>query len=127
MAKEKFKIVKVKFSIGYSDREYNYKSPEDLDITKGDYITVVTPHDVMPKTAVVTDSNVRHGSATKWIVGKIDMTEYNARLEKEKRIEELEKALEEKVKAVQKVKLYETLSDTDDEFKELLKEFKELT
>lgn len=104
---------------------YTYAAYEDYG--EGDYVVVHTGHHGMAiakvKAIGTEDDKVEYGRE---IICKIDMTVYNERKTKAKRVAELEKAMDARVQVLQKTALFEMLAEKDEELAKMLKELKEL-
>ena len=82
------------------------------------------------------ESNVEAGNAliagcensprNKIFVGKAELGDYFAELDKKRKREEITKKLEQRFKEAEKMALYQKLAETDPEMKELLAELEEL-
>lgn len=94
-----FKTISVKFVQTDTDtfkrvREYTYKAPLDMELKEGDLALVMSPNTGISVVEVVTihstpkidlDASFEY----KWIVQKVDLTGYNARLKAEEDFKEV--------------------------------------
>lgn len=110
---------------GNTNVPYTYAAYEDYG--EGDYVVVHTGHhgiSVAKVKAIGTEEDkVEHGRE---IICKVDMTTYNERKAKAKRVAELESAMNARVQVLQKTALFEMLAEKDEELAKMLKELKEL-
>lgn len=123
------KVARVCFSKNntHDVRLYDYYVANELDVEKGDHVIVETPlegYQVVKVEDVVNSETVK---ATKWIVDKVDLTAYNARIEREKQRKEIAGVLEKKLKAQSEIERFNALAASDPEAAELLKKLKDLT
>ena len=117
--------VQVKFVNGYGYKEYNFKC-DVPDIKVGDMVVVESSNGLSVAKVTKIDPENTY-SATKWVVSKVYMEEYTARVEKEKKLAEVKKRLNAKKKELQDIAIYEMLAEKDPEFREILAEYKSLT
>lgn len=109
----------------YAGSVYHYLT--DLPLKKGDEVIVDTPSGgltVVKVAAVLADNSVT--KATKWVVQKVDRTEYDRREEERRRkivIETKLKAIEKEVEASYK---YKYLAAVSPEAAELIKELESI-
>lgn len=123
------KIAKVKFMDGNYDRTCSQTyALYDEGIAPGDVVVVKTGHHGL---AVVTVEEIlEHGSTPKCdreIICKVDLNAYNARKEKQAKLLALQSEMNKRVKELQKMAVYEMLSEKDSTMQALLEEFKQLT
>ena len=122
------KIVEVKFrgKDGYSEKSYAYLTDiEDLKI--GDWVLVVVNDE--PVAVVVTEimpSESSRAKANKWVAFKIDLAEYNQKVERQQLITEIEQELDEQVKKVQRYEVFKACAKTSPKMQELLAKLGEL-
>lgn len=124
-----FIVATINFLDGYNANTGYAYALYDKDICVGDTVVVNTGHHGMAiaKIAAINElssSLVKYGRE---VVCKIDMTAFNARKEKAKRIAALEKEMKAKAAKLQTVALYEMMAEKSPELKEMLDEYKQLT
>ena len=121
-------IVLVKFSEGYSDKLYNYMY-EGVALQSNDHVVVDSPYGgyKVAVVASVTDDPVANSKATKWIVCKVDDTEYKERAQRQARKLELEKALRKSMeKALSKMQFEQMAKYMSEEDQALFAEYQKL-
>lgn len=116
------KFVKVQFMDSYPHKHYAYKTTLDLEC--GD-IVVVEARSTFGLAKVVQVSGFE-SKATKFVVCKVDLDEFNKNKAVAKRIEEIKVKLEERKKAFEERKLWELLAASDLEAERLLDELSKL-
>lgn len=110
----------------FEDQTYIFKS--ELELKKGDYVVALTKFGyqiavVYEKNEVEATNMYSEGIAK--IVTKLDGNYYIEK-EKEQKLKEIEKILNQKSNQVSKIMKYETVAQYDPEAKELLEEYKNL-
>lgn len=104
---------------------YTYAAYEDY--AEGDYVVVHTGHHGMTLAKVkALGSNNDKVEYGREIICKVEMDSYNKRKERAKRKAELKGRMEERVKKLREITLYEMMAKEDPELADMLKEFKEL-
>ena len=105
----------------------------DHDIQPGDYVVVMTGHHGMALGMVGNVINVDclpdnepSVRCNRQVICKVDMTAYNARVEKEEKLKAIKKQLDARVEQLQNLALYEVLAEKDEGLKMLLDEYKGL-
>lgn len=119
-------IIGVKFNDYSYSKEYDFKYDKD-DLKVGDTVVVDTQHGLqLAKVTTVIKLAVgeRYDKATKWVVQKVDLTEHEARLEREKKAKEIKKQLEARRKKLEEIAVYQLLAEKDPEMAKLLEEYK---
>lgn len=118
------KVVTVNFS-KLNVKEYAYKT--DLDLEVGDLVVVPVDNVNSPLGfTVATVSQVegitpyRAKKATKYIVSKVDLEEYDKLVEQEKIVQEIKNQLHKRKEEAQEMMIYQSLAQTDPEIKALL-------
>jgi len=121
-------IVAVKFlhtdNNGFiAEKEYSYFTR--IELAKFDWVIVVV-NDIL-KTAQVVNlenelSKAQKAKTNKWIVQKIDLTEYNELINREAKISQLEEALDEAFIKASRYEMYKKMADIDPTIKQLLDE-----
>lgn len=98
----------------------------EAEIKKGDYVVVKTAHHGLA--VGIVDEVVESGVALEGreVVCKFDMTAYNARKEKRKRVAELQRKMSQRFNELQKIAVYEMMAQTDDQMRDMLAELKSL-
>lgn len=123
-----YRVAGIKFMDGYNtDKTYPY-ALYDEDISIGDTVVVMTGHHGMAIAEVCSIGEMPKDSVTcgREIICKVDMTAYNDRKAKAKKMAELKVEMDAKVKAMQEVALYELMAEKDPELKAMLEAFKAL-
>lgn len=121
-----YKTVLIKFLEGTNtDKRYAYASYDEVN--EGDYVVVKTGHHgwgiAQVSEVLNEDCAVEYGRE---IIAKFDPSAYFTRIEKIKRLSEIKKSMDAKVKELQHLAIYEALAKDNSEMKELLDEFKSL-
>lgn len=115
------KIAVVEFESGY--KSYEFKTDiEDLHV--GDYVVVDTSSGI--NVARVVEIKDYSNKATKWVIQKLDMTKHQERLEKEKKLKEIQAKMEARRKQLQELEIYRLLAKEDAEMAKLLEEYTSL-
>ena len=108
------------------DQTYCFKSFLELEL---DDIVVVDTRNGYG-VAKVTDPKVVDKKvielANKWIISKVDLTEFEAAVKREEKLEELRKEMELRKSQVEADAVYRILAEKDEAMATLLKEFDEL-
>jgi hypothetical protein len=102
------KVVLVKFS-GTPYKEYAFRT--DLDLEKGD--KVVCDCSTGLSIATVTACQEINEKATRWIIQKIDLTEHQKRVDREKALEKLEKEMAKRARELTNISQYQILAQGD--------------
>ena len=121
-----YKTVLIKFLDGTNtDKRYAYASYDEVN--ENDYVVVKTGHHgwgiAQVSEILNEDCAVECGRE---IIAKFDPSSYFERIEKIKRLSEIKKSMDAKVKELQHLAIYEALAKDSPEMKELLDEFKSL-
>lgn len=123
-----YRVASIKFQDDWkTDKTYPY-ALYDEDIAIGDTVVVMTGHHGMTIAEVCAIGKTPKDSVTcgREIICKVDMTAYNDRKAKAKKMAELKVEMDAKVKALQEVALYELMAEKDPELKAMLEAFKAL-
>ena len=125
----KYNIIGVQFknnyTTSYEGKIYTYKTTLDLKV--GDYVVVDPPQGLQVVRVCDIDVAPEKAPATlKYIVCKVDLEDYQKRLEQEKKLQELENAMKKKIDSFNKFAYYESYANMDEDFKKLFDEYKEL-
>lgn len=121
-----YKSVGIKFLEGTNtEREYIYACYDEVQ--EGDYVVVKSGHHGwgLARITQVFDSEVPV-ECNREIICKFDPSAHFARIEKAKRLAEIKRDMDAKVKELQHLAIYEALAKDSPEMKELLDEFKSL-
>lgn len=121
-------VIGVKFDDFPYSKEYDFKYDKD-DLKVGDVVVVDTSRGLqVAKVTTITKlaAGETYSKATKWVIQKIDLTEHNARLERERKAAELKKQLEARRKQLEDIAIYEVLAKEDPKMAELLEQYKEV-
>lgn len=126
-----YKVVGIKFLEGTNTaKEYIYACYDDVQ--EGDYVVVKSGHhgwgiarinQIYGTTPDNTDIPVEYNRE---VIAKFDPSPYFKRVEKIKRLGEIKRDMDKKVKELQNLAVYEALAKDNPELKELLEEFKSL-
>lgn len=124
-----FSVATIKFLDGSNTgRGYAY-ALYDSNIATGDLVVVNTGHHGMAL-AKIDALNEMDGADVKYgreVICKVDLTAFNERKEKAKRIAALEKQMQTKIAEVQTAALYEMMAERSPELRAMLDEYKMLT
>ena len=115
------KVVSVVFDNHSKSYDYNV----DFEACVGDYVVVDSPMNGYVVVEVKSVKSISAAAATKWVVCKVDDSEYKARISKAKRAVEIKALLDKKLKEMEDVLKYEMLAK-DDFAASLIKELKTL-
>lgn len=105
--------------------EYSFACYDEVIV--GDLVVVDTRFGF--KVAEVTSESYKgdfDGKKLKEVVCKVDFSRFNERRAKAKRLEEIKAKMDQKVKQLQDLAIYEMLSEKDPELKSMLSELKDL-
>lgn len=110
---------------------YSFKIKDDIDLKEGDYAVVIcsntkSGNEAVKVVRVVEFEESFTNKATKEIIQKIDMDDFFENERNKEELKRIEFLLKEKEKSFQKEKLYQMMSETDEEAKDLLSRFKDL-
>lgn len=114
------KVVAVSFDNYGKTYDYNV----DFEVCKGEFVVVDSPSNgyVVVEVKVVKSISA---AATKWVVCKVDDSQYRERLAKAKRATEIKGILDKKLKEMEEILKYELLAK-DSSVAALIKELKSL-
>ena len=120
------KIAVISFMDGNS-KSFKYALYDD-NVQVDDLVVVMTGHHGMStaKVNAVIDADDTPITDNRQVICRIDMTAYQARIEKAKQMKKIKEKMDAKVKHLQDMAIYEMLSESDDELKTLLSEYKGL-
>lgn len=121
-----YKTVLIKFLDGTNtDKRYAYAAYNEVN--ENDYVVVKTGHHGWGIAQVSEILNEDYAvECGREIIAKFDPSSYFERIEKIKRLSEIKKSMDAKVKELQHLAIYEALAKDSPEMKELLDEFKSL-
>lgn len=123
-----FIVVGVQFlDAGENGKKYMY-ALYDTAIQVGDTVVVKTGHHGLGLAKVVSLEDGRQAEVHcgREVICKVDMTAYEERREKARKLAELKRKMDVKVQQLQQTAIYELLSEKDPELAALLQEFKNL-
>lgn len=123
-----FIVVGVQFlDAGENGKKYMY-ALYDTTIQVGDTVVVKTGHHGLGLAKVVSLEDGRQDEVHcgREVICKVDMTAYEERREKARKLAELKRKMDVKVQQLQQTAIYELLSEKDPELAALLQEFKNL-
>ena len=121
-----YKSVGIKFLEGTNtEREYIYACYDEVE--QGDYVVVKSGHHGWGL-AIISQvfENEVPVECNREVICKFDPSEHFARIAKVKRLAEIKRDMDAKVKELQHLAIYEALAKDNSEMKELLDEFKSL-
>lgn len=129
MVREKVFTVGVIFQQGgeFDDEDatrYYYKA-DDQAIELNDLVTVLTPYG-FSVVKVKEIHSTKHKNASKWIIQKLDLQTYEAKLKKDMQITELKSDLQNRIETNRQKKAFESLVQDDEEARKLADRIKEL-
>lgn len=121
------RLIGVKFDNTPIAKEYVFASFIDVHI--GDAVVVDTQNGFTIGTVSGLDKTLPKGVASvlREVVDIIDFSAFYARKEKAEKIKTLKKEMDERVKELQDIAVYELLAEKDEELGRMLKELRELT
>lgn len=94
----------------------------------GDVVVVKTGHHRLQVATIASiDETVGRVTNEREIIAKVDLTDFNKRVETRKRVSELKMAMDVRINKLQKMTMLEMFSEKDAEMKALLDEYKSLT
>lgn len=94
----------------------------------GDVVVVKTGHHGLQVATIASiDETVGRVTNEREIIAKVDLTDFNKRVETRKRVSELKTAMDVRINKLQKMAVLEMFSEKDAEMKALLDEYKSLT
>ena len=123
---EDYTVAEIKFLDENGGRTYKYLL-FDADVRPDDLVVVKTGHHGFALAQVIDLDNETDGSEiehNRQIVCKVDLTAYENRIAMSKKMAELKKQMDAKVKQLQNLALYEMLAQQDPELKAMLDEYK---
>ena len=109
-----------------NDTEYIFKCFDAVSI--GNLVVVDTKLGFNVATVTSIDPDIKNFplGELKEVVQVVDMSNFNIRQEKAKKLKELKKKMDQKVKELQDLVVYEMLAEKDPELRDMLAEFKTL-
>lgn len=116
------RIIRVKFD--GNTTEYSFYC--FIEVYPGDLVVVDTVNGLKLATVTTLEGKIPVGRTGREVVNRVDMTDFNNRREREKRLNELKVKMDKRVKDLEKIAVYEMLSEKDPELKEMLSELKSL-
>ena len=107
-------------------RKYSYKTSLDLEV--GDIVLVDSPSNGIVAVTVrsVNDTLSPNKEATKWIIQKVDFSEWEENVKREERKQEIKAKIEAKKEELEELAIYEMLAKSSPEIAGLLEELKGL-
>lgn len=87
-----FTLCRVKFTPSANNKTYVYKVPRNVNLECGDLVLVLTPNEGVQTRMVVAvncQPDTEFTGKHKWIVQKVDMTQYKELVEKEEQVEQI--------------------------------------
>lgn len=128
----KRKFVSVQFekiNFGEYNNAKSYQFLTDImDLRVGDCVVVDTRNG--PTVAYVIEYNshsVLGHDRLKWVIQKVDMSNHNQRLVKEKKLNEIRTKMETRRKEIEEIQLFKLLAQEDKDMEKLLKEYQDLS
>ena len=123
-----FKVAKVKFLNGTNtNTEYEYAMFDDYEV--GDTVVVASAHHglgIAKISAIITKEQAITKAFEREIVSRVDMEAYETRKKNRNRLNELKKQMDERVRDLNQLALFEMLAAKDDELSKMLGEYKQL-
>ncbi|MBR5320700.1 MAG: hypothetical protein IKU41_02545 [Clostridia bacterium] len=123
-----FKVAKVKFLSGNNtDTEYEYALFDDFNV--GDIVVVSAKNSrfsIAKISAVIEKDEAYIQRFEQEVVAKIDLSQWEARVENRKRMQELNDKMEKRAQELNKLAVFEMLAEKDPSLKSMLDEYKEL-
>jgi len=122
------KIVGVRHLEGYDVNKIYYFKTDIEDLNEGDIVVIDSNNKLKLAEVVEADPKLNENFVVKkWVVDKVDTTKYNERIQKEKRLKELKNKIDKRRKELEEIQILEMLAEKDDEMRQMLNEFKELS
>lgn len=119
------KTVIVQFINSYSSQGYEYFYPDEWNLNVGDRVVVDSPSSGYVTAKVITFN--QRGKASKWLVQKVDDTEYKARKAKEEERQKILKELDKIDKKVKEEQKYQYLANISPEAALLLNQLNRIS
>lgn len=119
------KTVIVQFINSYSSQGYEYFYPDEWNLNVGDRVVVDSPSSGYVTAKVITFN--QKGKASKWLVQKVDDTEYKARKAKEEERQKILKELDKIDKKVKEEQKYQYLANISPEAALLLNQLNRIS
>lgn len=126
---KEFSVATVKFLNGSNtNRGYAY-ALYDKGVSTGDIVVVQTGHHGMALAQIAALNELNHADVQcgREVICKVDLTAFNERKKKAKRIAALEREMQAKIAEVQAAALYEMMAEKSPELRAMLNEYKALT
>lgn len=117
--------VKIKFAGDATPSRYVYAN-FDPSLAVNDTCVVKTPNNPMEVATVVEILDGNDYETDREIVAKVDMTDYNFRVETRVKAAELKAKMQERAKKLQDIALYQMLAKDDSEMLDLLNQYQSL-
>lgn len=114
---------------------YTYNNSNEYKIKKGDVVlvrvnmngySIAKIVDVFDENDYENKSNFADKESTKSIIGLIDVSNVQTKYKIERKLEEMDRLIEQKYKQMNKLMLLEQMAKSDESFNQLLSEYKEL-
>jgi len=112
--------VGVKFDEVYGKVYYFMNDIEGLQV--GDLVVVDTQQGYQVATIKAISDTLPVKNVVKWVVQKVDLARHLERVEKQQKIDELKKKMEQRRKQLEEIQIYRLLAQEDESMRELLKE-----
>lgn len=115
------------FEVREISKEYIYKLPENLEVSVGDVVVVSST--VGFGVAVVTSIDVQVSkdfTQFSYVVGPVYVDAFNQEMQKKARLAELEEQMDKMSESLSKIAMFEAYAQSNESFKEILDEYKEL-
>lgn len=123
-----FKVAKIKFLNGTNTyTEYEYAMFDDYEV--GDTVVVASANHglgIAKISAIITKDQAVTKNFEREIVSKVDMETYEARKKNRNRLNELKNKMDKRFNELNKIALFEMMSEKDPELKSMLEEYKNL-
>ncbi|MCV0350149.1 MAG: hypothetical protein K5863_08740 [Nitratireductor sp.] len=109
---------------GYNEKRYHYKCKYPVEV--GDHVIVDTPHNGYTCVKVVAVLPAGSANATKSVIQVVNDNEYQADLQREKRIREIKAQLKARQNEIAELAFFRHLAEVDPEAKVLVDELSKL-
>jgi DNA-binding transcriptional MerR regulator len=123
-----FKVAKVKFLSGNNtNTEYEYALFDDLMV--GDIVVVSAANNgfsIAKISAIIDKDDAQVKKFEREVVARVDLFNWEMRVEKRKRMQELNGKMEKRAQELNKLAVFEMLAEKDPSLKSMLDEYKEL-
>ena len=115
------KTVVIKFPT--SSQSYNYLYDLNAPIAVGDHVIVDSPYNGLCAVKVI---EIKESGGTKYVVAKVDLTEYEEKQRKREEAKKVKAELDKRMKAMESTLKYQLLASIDPTAAELIEQLNRL-